>query len=314
MSSKEASKEIYGFSAGFDENNKSRIVENTQYASACGATMGQMNLGDKLIGGSWWLRSGDTSSKLTNYIQFDGSGKDISVNETNVGIRPVIHISLSSSLWKSAGRVKSYKEESVPTVTPTSTPTLQPTKSPVLTPTVSPTQSATPSVSPAPTKAPQMTQTPSVTPTVSPSATAATTITPQPATTPANTGNQASQLPQQQPTPQAGENTGTTADTNAKVSLIKQSKVSWKTAKNTKGRKLTASWKKASEADGYQIQYAPNKKFKKAKSKTVKSTAVTLKKLKKKTTYFVRVRAYKAVDGKKVYGKWSGVKKVKIKK
>ena len=167
-------------------------------------------------------------------------------------------------------------------------------------------------MSPAPTKAPQVTQMPSVTPAVSPSVTP--TITPQPATTPANTGNQASKLPQQQPTPQAGTNTGTTADTNAKVSLIKQSKLLWKTAKNTKGRKLTASWKKASEADGYQIQYAPNKKFKKAKSKTVKSTSVTLKKLKKKTTYFVRVRAYKVVDGKKVYGKWSSVKKVKIKK
>ena len=91
-------------------------------------------------------------------------------------------------------------------------------------------------------------------------------------------------------------------------------KATLKLVKNIKGRKLTAKWKKASNADGYQIQYAPNKKFKKAKSKTVKSTSVTIKKLKKKKTYFVRVRAYKVVDGKKVYGKWSSIKKVKIKK
>lgn len=91
-------------------------------------------------------------------------------------------------------------------------------------------------------------------------------------------------------------------------------KVTLKAVKNIKGRKLTAKWKKVKNADGYQIQYAPNKKFKKAKSKTVKSTSITLKKLKKKKTYFVRVRAYKVTDGKKVYGKWSTGKKVKIKK
>ena len=38
------------------------------------------------------------------------------------------------------------------------------------------------------------------------------------------------------------------------------------------------------------------------------------KKLKKKKTYYVRVRAYTLSNGKKVYGKWSSVKKVKIKK
>ena len=46
----------------------------------------------------------------------------------------------------------------------------------------------------------------------------------------------------------------------------------------------------------------------------MKSTSVTLRKLKKKRTYFIRIRAYKMADGKKVYGKWSLVKKVKVKK
>lgn len=66
---------------------------------------------------------------------------------------------------------------------------------------------------------------------------------------------------------------------------------------------------------GYEVQYALNKKFKKAKTKTTKKTTFTIKKLKKKKTYYVRVRAY-TIDAnrKKVQGKWSKVKKVKIKK
>lgn len=76
---------------------------------------------------------------------------------------------------------------------------------------------------------------------------------------------------------------------------------------------MKASWKKTSDVDGYQFQCAVNKKFKNAKIITVKTTAVTVIKLKKKT-YYARVRAYKVVDGKRIYGKWSTVKKVKIRK
>ena len=101
---------------------------------------------------------------------------------------------------------------------------------------------------------------------------------------------------------------------NNTVALVKINKIKGLVVKNQKKFKVKVIWKKLTNISGYQIQYAPNKKFKKAKSKTVKSTSVTLKKLKKKKTYFVRVRAYKLVDGKKVYGKWSAVKKVKIKK
>ena len=265
----------YGFDSKWNESSKTREAQNTAYAKECGAW--------KSANAGWrWLRSPGHLTSSAAYVDSSGvvSSTGANVYCYNVAVRPVLHLKLSSGFWLSAGRVSSENNQ----VTDGLQPTIKPT------------------------------QTPSVTPTVSPSATVTPTITPQPATTPANTGNQASQSQQQQPTPQAGTNTGTTADNAAKVSLIKQSKVSWKTAKNTKGRKLTASWKKASEADGYQIQYAPNKKFKKAKSKTVKSTSVTLKKLQKKKTYFVRVRAYKAVDGKKAYGKWSSVKKVKIKK
>ena len=68
------------------------------------------------------------------------------------------------------------------------------------------------------------------------------------------------------------------------------------------------------DAKGYQLQYALNKKFKKKKSIQTKKTKYTIKKLKKKKTYYIRVRAYKMNGKKKVYGKWSTVKKVKIRK
>ena len=115
--------------------------------------------------------------------------------------------------------------------------------------------------------------------------------------------------PNEQGIQQQEQTPDNTTDTVGKINKIKGLAV-----KNQKKLKVKATWKKLTNVSGYQIQYAPNKKFKKAKSKTVKSTSVTIKKLKKKKTYFVRVRAYKLVDGKKVYGKWSVVKKVKIKK
>ncbi|MCH5253233.1 MAG: fibronectin type III domain-containing protein, partial [Lachnospiraceae bacterium] len=82
-----------------------------------------------------------------------------------------------------------------------------------------------------------------------------------------------------------------------------------------KKKKLTVSWTKKSGVKGYQLQYALNKKFtKKKKSKPVKKTKITIKKLKQRKTYYFRVCAYKLNGRKKVYGTWSKVKKVKIKR
>lgn len=59
-----------------------------------------------------------------------------------------------------------------------------------------------------------------------------------------------------------------------------------------------------------------DKKFKKSVTKkTTSKTSFTLTKLKKGKTYYVRVRAYKVDStGKKVYGKYTSAKKVKITK
>ena len=66
--------------------------------------------------------------------------------------------------------------------------------------------------------------------------------------------------------------------------------------------------KKSTQVTGYQLQYATNKKFTGAKTKNItsyKSTKTTIKSLKAKTTYYVRVRTYKTVNGVKYYSGWS---------
>ena len=84
-----------------------------------------------------------------------------------------------------------------------------------------------------------------------------------------------------------------------------------------KKKALVVYWNKIANASGYQIQVATDKKFKKNK-KTVtvakqNASKKTVKKLKANKKYFVRVRAYKIVDGKKSYGKWSKIKSIKTK-
>ena len=62
------------------------------------------------------------------------------------------------------------------------------------------------------------------------------------------------------------------------------------------------------DVKGYQVQYSTSKKFKKAKKVNIKkssTTKLTVKKLKKKKKYYVRMRSYKMVNGKKVYSSWS---------
>lgn len=84
---------------------------------------------------------------------------------------------------------------------------------------------------------------------------------------------------------------------------------------NVKGKKMEISLQKIKGASGYQIVYAANEKFSAAKSKTTAKTTLTLSGLIKNKTYYVKVRAYiKDSAGKKVYGAYSTVKKIKIKK
>ena len=88
-----------------------------------------------------------------------------------------------------------------------------------------------------------------------------------------------------------------------------------KKVKATGKKKVKIIVKKTSEKiNGYEVILSTKKNFKKAKKVTTKENAVTVKKLKAGKKYFVKVRAFKKVGNKKIYGKYSTVKKVIVKK
>ena len=79
---------------------------------------------------------------------------------------------------------------------------------------------------------------------------------------------------------------------------------------------ITVKWKKGSNITGYQLQYSLKKSFASKKTATVAKAATTkavIKKLKSKKTYYVRIRTFKTVKGKKYYSAWSKAKAVKVK-
>ena len=129
-----------------------------------------------------------------------------------------------------------------------------------------------------------------------------------------NKPNNNSTKPNQTTTPTASPtNNKKTTPSTTKVSVSKPAKV--KSVKLTaKKKKLNVSWKKVSGATGYEVMYAKNNKFTKGKKTVkVKKNKVILKRLKSKKKYFVKVRAYKTVNGNTNYGKWSKVVKKKVK-
>lgn len=108
--------------------------------------------------------------------------------------------------------------------------------------------------------------------------------------------------------------------TSGKTLYAKWKKISLKKAviskvKNVSGKKLKVTVKKVNGADGYQIQYSTKSNMKSAKTVTSSKKTKTISKLSKGKKYYVRVKAYKKDStGKKVAGKWSKVKKVKVSK
>lgn len=84
-----------------------------------------------------------------------------------------------------------------------------------------------------------------------------------------------------------------------------------------KGHKIKVSWNKVSNASGYQICWYKDKKCKKTVAKKTITNANTTtysgKGFAKGKKYYVRVRAYKIINGSKIYGKKSNIKSVKAK-
>ena len=171
-----------------------------------------------------------------------------------------------------------------PTLKPTTKPDTDPTTSPKATDTQAPSDSAKPSDAPAPST--------------------------QPTGTPAPDASQ-------QPSG-SGSGFGSTGSGGSLGDSDYLLGTAITSLSNKKGRKLTVRWFRDSNAKGYEVQYATNSKFtKNKKTKMVyrNTGSVTLKKLKKKKTYYVRVRSYNVTgDGKIVYSGWSTKRKIKIKR
>ena len=98
--------------------------------------------------------------------------------------------------------------------------------------------------------------------------------------------------------------------------IVRPAKVT-KLTVSSKKKKAFLKWKKNSKATGYEIYRATKKNGKYKKIRTIKKASAatfTDSKVKKGKTYYYKVRAYKTVKGNKANGKFSAVRKVKIKK
>lgn len=112
-----------------------------------------------------------------------------------------------------------------------------------------------------------------------------------------------------------GTNTADSGSASAPVSVARQS---IRRLKSQKSRRLTVVWKKDSLADGYQICCSSSKSFAAKKTRVIwirnnKRQRYTIKKLKSKKKYYVKVRAYKKVGSICYYGRYSKRKAVKVK-
>ena len=94
---------------------------------------------------------------------------------------------------------------------------------------------------------------------------------------------------------------------------LKKTKLS--SAKSTKKKTFTATWRKTGGNSGWQVQYSTNKKFRSG-VRTVNlkadNTKLTVRKLRSRKNYYVRIRSYKKVGKQTWYSGWSNVKRVRI--
>ena len=179
---------------------------------------------------------------------------------------------------------------------------------------------------PNPTPTPEPAPTPSSEPTTQPSTPATqptqapTTVAPAPVEPTTVAPVQTTQVTAKSTTKAAAKETAKKTTKAKEVVNKKQKKAKLKKATGSK-KAITLTWAKVKGVNGYQIQVATDKKFKKNKKtvtiKKQKTTKTTVKKLKAKKTYYVRIRTYKTkkVNGKstKVYSSWSKAKTVKTK-
>ena len=100
---------------------------------------------------------------------------------------------------------------------------------------------------------------------------------------------------------------------SSKAAIAKVSAKGVVTAK--KAGKAVITVRPVSYVKGYEFSWSTRRDMKKAKVKRTHSTKLTISRLTKNKTYYIRVRAYRNDStGKRVYGKWSDIRTLRIKK
>lgn len=122
LSAAEAANTAYGFDNRFYGMSRTREAKTTAYAYDQGALAYWIEEIDD--NGKWWLRSPGSLTNTAACVSEYGGGEyyGITVTEDAFTVRPVIHLDLTSNLWKKVERVSSEKPktpEEIPTPTPT---------------------------------------------------------------------------------------------------------------------------------------------------------------------------------------------------
>lgn len=316
LSVEEAQKSLYGFNS-----DMTRKAKDTDYARINGAFV-DVSRGN-VRNSYWWLRTpvnGNSSTVCVfNYGEVNACGiieigNDIDNYMTNAGIsvRPVLHINLESSVWSKAGTVSSNDKDNV---TPTAAPTAVPTAEPA----------------PEHTKSPAPTLKPTASPTIKPTSEPTSEPTAEPTSNPVFAPSVPPNNNQIKPTVSAAI-PGSSVDYDdeddedagriVKKPVGSSGKYIWRgkkakilSAKNSKKGCVIVKWNKTADMSGCQLAYSTNAKFVHAKGKFVKKSRYKIKKLKKHTVCYVRIRPYKILNnGQKAYGEWSKTKRIKVKK
>ncbi|MCC8101898.1 MAG: leucine-rich repeat protein [Clostridiales bacterium] len=110
---------------------------------------------------------------------------------------------------------------------------------------------------------------------------------------------------------------GSTKGSGTEVTTARLTGTALTSVKNSSAGKAKVKWTAVSSVSGYQIQYSTSSSFDSSKKKTVSGASKnskTLTGLTKGSTYYVRIRTYKTVNGTRYYSAWSSKLKVTITK
>ncbi|WP_028509111.1 fibronectin type III domain-containing protein [Ruminococcus sp. NK3A76] len=110
--------------------------------------------------------------------------------------------------------------------------------------------------------------------------------------------------------------TGNYSGSVTKTFTIVPKATTLKTLTSPSSGSMKATWSKNTSGEGYQVIYSTSSNFSSAKKKVInsnKTASATISSLTKGSTYYVKVRAFKKVSGKYVYGAYSKVLSVKVK-